>query len=295
MMRVLVTGRNGQIARTLAERGAEAGAEIVLLGRPDIDLERHADLGEAIAARRPDVIVSAAAMTSVDLAAAERAAAFRINAEAPRIIAETASRLGVPIIHLSTDYVFDGTKGAPYVENDATNPLSAYGASKLEGEIGVANAAPDHIILRVAWIFSRFGNGFIQAMLKQADASNEVRVVADQLGSPTSAQDIADVILRLARLHVGSPGQVRGTFHFAGGEGSRADMAREVFDVAARYGGASANVVPIARQDVPSAAIRPRDSRLDTTKITSTLGIKVPDWRPGLADVVRQLLRGEGT
>ncbi|RUV09947.1 dTDP-4-dehydrorhamnose reductase, partial [Mesorhizobium sp. M7A.T.Ca.TU.009.01.3.1] len=194
-MRLVVTGRDGQVAASLLEAGqAAAGVEVIAIGRPQLDLARPDTVIEAIAAAKPDIVVSAAAYTAVDQAEDEPDLAFAVNAAGAGEVAQAASRLGVPVIHLSTDYVFDGTKDAAYVETDATAPRSVYGASKLAGEQAVASANPRHLILRTAWVYSPFGKNFVKTMLRLAADRDEIAVVADQWGNPTSALDIADAI-----------------------------------------------------------------------------------------------------
>ncbi|TIU32042.1 MAG: dTDP-4-dehydrorhamnose reductase, partial [Mesorhizobium sp.] len=189
-MRLVVTGRDGQVAASLLEAGqAAAGVEVIAIGRPQLDLARPDTVIEAIAAAKPDIVVSAAAYTAVDQAEDEPDLAFAVNAVGAGKVAQAASRLGVPVIHLSTDYVFDGTKDAAYVETDATAPRSVYGASKLAGEQAVASANPHHLILRTAWVYSPFGKNFVKTMLRLAADRDEIAVVADQWGNPTSALD----------------------------------------------------------------------------------------------------------
>ncbi|TIM17034.1 MAG: dTDP-4-dehydrorhamnose reductase, partial [Mesorhizobium sp.] len=185
-MRLVVTGRDGQVAASLLEAGpAAAGVEVIAIGRPQLDLARPDTVIEAIAAAKPDIVVSAAAYTAVDQAEDEPDLAFAVNAVGAGKVAQAASRLGVPVIHLSTDYVFDGTKDAAYVETDATAPRSVYGASKLAGEQAVASANPHHLILRTAWVYSPFGKNFVKTMLRLAADRDEIAVVADQWGNPT--------------------------------------------------------------------------------------------------------------
>ena len=197
-MRLAVTGREGQVATALARAGALAGIEVVRLGRPELDLERPETIAPALQAVRPDVVVSAAAYTAVDQAESEPERARRINAQAPGVLAEAAARLGAPIVHLSTDYVFDGEKRAPYTEADATGPVTVYGATKLQGEQAVAAGHPRHVILRTAWVYAPWGKNFVRTMLRLAEAREEVGVVADQHGCPTYAPDIADAVLAIA-------------------------------------------------------------------------------------------------
>lgn len=295
-MRVLVTGREGQVARALAERSAAAGVTLVMLGRPELDLERPESVDPALAAAQPDVVVNAAAFTAVDLAESGEATAFAVNAAGAGAVAAAARGLGIPVIQISTDYVFDGALERPYREDDPTGPVSAYGRSKLAGEQAVAGATPDHAILRTAWVYSPFGKNFVRTMLRLGAQRDEVGVVADQFGSPTSALDIADAVLAVARNLVSRPGDasLRGVFHMvAQGEASWAQFAEAVFTEAAAAGRAPVAVKRIATADYPTPARRPANSRLDSGKLTSAHGVSLPPWRGSLALCVARLLADE--
>lgn len=293
-MRLVVTGRDGQVAASLLEAGqAAAGVEVIAIGRPQLDLARPDTVIEAIAAAKPDIVVSAAAYTAVDQAEDEPDLAFAVNAAGAGKVAQAASRLGVPVIHLSTDYVFDGTKDAAYVETDATAPRSVYGASKLAGEQAVASANPHHLILRTAWVYSPFGKNFVKTMLRLAADRDEIAVVADQWGNPTSALDIADAILHAAaRLHEGAG--TSGIYHLAGtGEANWSGFARHILDTSRVLGGPWARVRDIATMDYPTKARRPANSRLSSAKFAAAFGWNAPDWRQSTEAVVRRLLAGE--
>jgi dTDP-4-dehydrorhamnose reductase len=293
-VRLVVTGRDGQVAASLLEAGqAAAGVEVIAIGRPQLDLARPDTVIEAIAAAKPDIVVSAAAYTAVDQAEDEPDLAFAVNAVGAGKVAQAASRLGVPVIHLSTDYVFDGTKDAAYVETDATAPRSVYGASKLAGEQAVASANPHHLILRTAWVYSPFGKNFVKTMLRLAADRDEIAVVADQWGNPTSALDIADAILHAAaRLHEGAG--TSGIYHLAGtGEANWSGFARHILDTSRVLGGPWARVRDIATMDYPTKARRPANSRLSSAKFAEAFGWNAPDWRQSTEAVVRRLLAGE--
>ena len=297
-MRVVVTGREGQVARSLAERATPAGATLIALGRPELDLEQPQKIAAALAAARPDVVVSAAAYTAVDLAESEEARAFAVNAAGAGAVAAAARALGVPIIHISTDYVFDGSASRPYREDDATGPVSAYGRSKLAGEQAVAEATPNHAILRTAWVYSPFGKNFVRTMLRLGRERDEVSVVSDQLGCPTSALDIADAVLSVARNLVAAPDQpaLRGLFHMAAqGEANWAEFAEAIFAEAAAGGRRPVAVRRIASVDYPTPARRPANSRLDGTRFTAVHGITLPHWRGSLAVCVARLLKQEAS
>ena len=284
-MRLVVTGKAGQVALSLAER-APAGARVILLGRPELDLAEPADIAAALTAARPDVVVNAAAYTGVDKAETEREMAFAVNAVGAGAVAAATHALGVPLIHISTDYVFDGSKAAPYTESDATAPLGVYGASKLAGEQAVLAAHPGAVICRTAWVYSPFGANFVKTMLRLAETRGEVGVVADQIGNPTNALDIADCVLQLASK------RAEGVFHMAGpGDASWADLAEAIFAASAAHGGPSARVRRITTADYPTPAPRPANSRLDCRKLAETHGLSLPDWRPSLAAVVARLFK----
>jgi len=292
-MRIVVTGREGQVVRSLMERGAIAGHDVVSLGRPQLDLAGSAQgIAEALRRAAPDLIVSAAAYTAVDKAEQEPDLARAVNEEGAHAVALAASELGVPLIHLSTDYVFDGAKSAPYVETDDTGPTGVYGATKLAGERAVLAAQPDCAILRTAWVYSPFGANFVKTMLRLARDRDEVGVVADQRGNPTSALDIADAILAVAaNLTDRDDPALRGTFHMtAAGDASWAEFADAIFAASARLGGPSAAVKAIATSDYPTPAKRPANSRLDSSKLDRAHGVRLPDWRDSLPNVVRRLL-----
>jgi len=293
-MRIVVTGREGQVARSLVEKGTAAGHGIVVVGRPEFDLAGDGDrIIAAIEAATPDVIVSAAAYTQVDKAESERELAFAINEGGARAVARAAHRLGVPLLHLSTDYVFDGSKPCPYVENDATGPASVYGASKLAGEEAVRSEHVNSAVLRTAWVYSPFGANFVTTMLRLAGEREEVGVVADQRGNPTSALDIADGILAVAANLLGSsdPG-LRGTFHMtAAGEATWADFAEAIFGFSAERSGPTGAVRRISTADYPTPASRPANSRLDSGKLAQAHGVRLPDWRASVQEVVTRLLQ----
>lgn len=295
-MKILVTGREGQVARSLAERAAaDPGLDLVLAGRPELDLLQPETVRSSILAARPDVVVSAAAYTAVDRAEDEPDQAFAVNAAGAGAVAAAAAEVGAPVIHLSTDYVYAGDGEREYTERDATDPRNVYGQSKLEGEKAVAAANPRHVILRTAWVYSPFGKNFVKTMLGLAADRDSVRVVADQWGNPTAAGDIAEGIVRVAATLASSPEADRyGVFHLAGrGDGtSWAGFAREIFAESARFRGPAADVEDIATEDFPTRARRPRNSRLSCEKLADTFGWRPPPWRDSCRDVVVRLLGG---
>lgn len=296
-MRIVVTGREGQVVRSLLAQGPAGGHEIVPLARPELDLASGTNCEALLAALRPDVLVSAAAYTAVDRAESEPDLAQAVNATGPAALAAAASGLGVPLIHLSTDYVFAGDKAAPYVESDAVQPLGVYGASKLAGEQAVlARYAENTVILRTAWVYSPFGANFVRTMLRLAGDLDEVGVVADQCGNPTSALDIADGIVRVAANLLADPDPaLRGVFHMtAAGETTWAGFAEAIFAESAAVGGPSARVRPIATSDYPTPARRPANSRLDCSKLDQRHAVRLPHWRGATKRVVGRLIGTAG-
>jgi dTDP-4-dehydrorhamnose reductase len=292
-VRIAVTGLHGQVAQSLAERAREhAGIEVMPIGRPHLALEDPGTILPALDAVEPDLVVSAAAYTAVDLAEDEPALAHAVNAAGAGHVAAAAARLGVPVVHLSTDYVFDGTGDAPHGEDDAPNPRSVYGKTKLEGEIAVARENPQHLILRTAWVYSPFGRNFVKTMLSLAAQRDALNVVADQWGNPTSALDIADGILRAAHhIERGGSAGVWGTCHLVGGgEANWSGLARHVLDTSRTLGGPFADIRDITTEDYPTKAPRPRNSRLSSGRFSATFGWTPPEWRQSVEVVVRRLL-----
>jgi dTDP-4-dehydrorhamnose reductase len=290
-MRIAVSGSKGQVATSLIERAGRQ-VEVVALGRPAFDLTDRAAVLAGLEAARPDVIVNAAAYTAVDKAEAEEALALRVNGEGAGHVAEAAQRLGVPLLHLSTDYVFDGALDRPYREDDRTGPTGAYGRSKLAGEKEVAGRCRDSVILRTAWVYSPFGANFVRTMLRLNETRDEVGVVADQRGNPTSALDIADGLIAIAARVKDDPAPaLRGIFHMTGsGEGTWADFAQAVFGEAEARGRRPTRVKPIATADYPTPARRPANSRLDKEKLARVYGLRLPEWLPSVAACCARLL-----
>lgn len=291
-MRILVTGSSGQVVRSIIDR-AGSSDEIVALGRPHLDLAGEpSDIVAAVTSARPDAIISSAAYTAVDKAESELELAFATNARGPGAIAAAARELSIPLLHLSTDYVFDGSAGRPYTEQDATGPTTVYGASKLAGEEAVLGGHDNSAVLRTAWVYGPFGANFVKTMLRVAQTRDEVRVVADQLGNPTSALDIADTVLAVVRnLSERNDPDLRGLFHMSGsGEASWAEFAKAIFDSSADTGGPTASVTPITTADYPTPAKRPANSRLDCSKLERVHGRRLPDWRSSLPPVVSAIV-----
>ena len=296
-MRMLVTGIEGQVARALAER-AGPDLEVIRLGRPELDLATAGDLTDLFAGEAPEVIVNAAAHTAVDRAESEPGLAHAINAIGAGAVARAAADLRVPIIQLSTDYVFDGSGDRPLSEDDPTAPINVYGASKLAGEDEVAAVGSDHVILRTSWVHAPFGANFVRTMLRLAESRDEVAVVGDQWGRPTSALDIAAAIETIAGNLLARPGDasMRGVFHLtASGEATTwAGFAEEIFRLSAAHRGPSARVRAITSDEWPTAARRPRWSVLDGARLAEIHGVRLPAWPVSLDRVVARLVAGGG-
>jgi dTDP-4-dehydrorhamnose reductase len=277
-VRILLTGKNGQVGFELARALAPLG-EVAAFDHAGLDLAVPDQITSAARTVRPDVIINAAAYTAVDRAEGEPDAANSINAVAPGILAEEAKRLGALLLHYSTDYVFDGTKDAPYIEDDAPNPLNVYGRSKLSGEQAIRSVDGAYLILRTSWVYAARGKNFLLTIRRLLGEKKEIRVVSDQFGAPTSASALADATVELLRRH-GAPalGDARGIYHITAAgctswHGFATEIARmERPDLEAR-------IVPIASSEFPSPARRPRNSRLATEKMLRRFGIMLPNWK----------------
>lgn len=279
-MKLLVFGKTGQVARELQRLAPDAR----YLGRDEADLLDPSACAAAIAAHDADAIINAAAWTAVDKAETEEAAATTVNGAAPSAMAKAAAAKGVPFLHISTDYVFDGTGDQPFTPDHPTGPLGAYGRSKLAGEQGVRAAGRAHLILRTSWVVSAHGANFVKTMLRLGKDRDSLNVVADQIGGPTPAAAIADALLTAAKAM--TQGATGGTHHFAGHpDTSWADFARAIMAEAA---------LPCQIRDIPTAeyptpAKRPLNSRLDCRAFTQSFGIPRPDWRADLKVIVKEL------
>ncbi|MHA6692462.1 dTDP-4-dehydrorhamnose reductase [Devosia sp. A449] len=289
-MKVLVSGRSGQLAQCLMERAARYGdIELVALGRPELDLLRPETLLPVLEHVRPDMVVSAAAYTAVDLAESQPNLAFAVNCDGAGALAAAAEQVGASIIHISTDYVFSGDKGAPYEESDAASPLSAYGLSKYAGELEVSAANAKSVILRTAWAHSPYGNNFIRAMLNLATNRSMVNVVADRYGSPTSMLDVADAILHLvSRLDANHYGLYHLTCR---GSTSWAGLARHVFAASRAVGGPWAEVEDISGDDYKTAAQRPLASPLLAVLFERRFSWAMPSWQESATVVAQRIAR----
>lgn len=290
-MRIVVTGRTGQLAAALSEQASgNPKLELLMLGRPEFDLGSPATVAEQIKLMTPDLVINTAAYTAVDRAEIEPGPAFAINRDGAALVARAASQMKIPLIHISTDYVFDGKKPDPYVEGDEPRPLNIYGSSKLEGERAVLEAYPDALILRTSWVFSPFGNNFVKTMLRVGAERSALKVVSDQVGNPTSATDLAATILRIAPALRGEPG---GLYHLTG-EGSTSwyGFAAFIFQESLRLGGPAPLLEAIPSAEYKTAAVRPKNSRLDCAAFASRFGVELRPWTQAAAETVARCLPG---
>lgn len=290
-MNILVLGASGQVGHALMRACWPDGARVVGLARPAVDLADPDSIDRAVAEHAPDLVVNATAYTAVDKAESEREAAFAINRDGPAHLATACAARGAALIHISTDYVFDGTKPAPYVEDDPVAPVNAYGASKEAGEAAVRATTPRHVILRTSWVYAAHGANFVKTMLRLGRERAELSVVADQTGAPTSADDIAAAITRIAARIQDQPDDVPwGTYHLTGaGETTWFGFAERIFERLAREEGRRPAVKPIATADYPTPARRPINSRLDGSRLRAAFGVEPPDWADSLDRVLDEL------
>ncbi len=283
-MKLLVIGAHGQLAQALAER-AGPQATLSFVGRPALDLADAASVAALAARDRPDAIINTAAYTAVDRAESEREAAFAVNATGVAALGDLAAAWGVPLIHVSTDYVFAGDSATPYREEDGCAPIGVYGASKLAGEQALAASGADYAIVRTAWLYGPAGQNFVRTMLRLARDRDVIRVVDDQIGSPTSALDLGDALLGMAARW--PEGGVRRIYHAVnGGRASWADLATELFTLARAHGLPAAEVERIPTSAYPTPARRPAFSLLDTARIGRDFGITLRDWRTALKAMI---------
>lgn len=290
---VLCVGESGQVALAMRDQGIQVrGLAVRCVGRAAVDLAVPGRVRDFLLQERPDVVVNAAAWTDVNGAETAEPKAHRLNADAVGEMAEAASEIGARLVHLSTDYVFDGSKSGFYLEDDLTGPLNAYGRTKLEGERQARARSPDSLILRTSWVYAPWGNNFVRTMLKLAAQRTELTVVADQSGCPTSAIDIAQTILTLIQ----KP-EVRGTYHVAAPDAvSWADFARCIFEISSGLGGPSAAVIDVAAEAYTAKmagpqARRPANSRLSTIKLAQDTGIVLPSWQDSLRACINRIAR----
>ena len=288
-MRVLILGGNGQVAFELRRALWPAGMSATVAARPDLDMARPETLEPVLAAAAPEVVINATAHTAVDKAESEPDLAFAVNRDGPARLAELCAGRGIPLLHISTDYVFDGSGEAPHTEDEATAPRGVYGASKAAGEEAIRTALPRHLILRTSWVYGAHGANFVKTMLRLGAERDELRVVSDQHGSPTAAADIADTLVRLAG-RAAADNAAWGTYHYAGaGFTTWYGLAEHVFEVQERATGRRPRLVPITTADYPTPARRPANSRLDCSRIGRAFGVVCRPWRESVDRVLVEL------
>ena len=277
---ILVFGKTGQVARELHKLGT-----VMALGREEANLSDPQACADAIRHHSPDAVINAAAYTAVDQAEDEEVIATAINGDTPTAMAKVCAELGIPFVHISTDYVFEGTGKDPWQPQDQTAPQNAYGRSKLAGETGIADSGGTYAILRTSWVVSAYGTNFIKTMLRLSATRDVLNIVGDQIGGPTPARDIATACLQMAEQLIQEPSK-SGIYHFSGTpDVSWADFAREIFEQA----GKSVTVTPIPTTDYPTPAQRPLNSRMDCTATNRVFGIERPDWVIGLKTILNDL------
>ncbi len=288
-MKILITGQHGQVSRELQQRLQGLG-ELIVLGRDQLDLAKPEQIRQQVRDHRPGLLLNAAAHTAVDLAESEPDAAFAINATAPGILAEEAKTLGIPLIHYSTDYVFDGGKPAPYTEADTPNPLGVYGQSKLAGEQAIAAVGGQYLILRTSWVYSSHGKNFLLTMQRLLQEKPQLRIVADQIGAPTWAGSIANSTRALIeRWQAGEPGEW-GIYHLsAAGETSWFGFAEAIGEHLREQGKACAELEPIPSSAYPTPAKRPLNSRLDCSRLQQQWHVSLPHWQDALRECLAEL------
>ncbi len=285
-MHILIFGTSGQLGQALHHALRDASHKVTQLGRSGADFAKPETLPAIIKQVQPDAVIIAAAYTAVDKAEEEQALAHLVNAAAPEQIAYTCRKQNIPLVHISTDFVFDGKADTPYTEDHPTNPLGVYGRSKLAGEQAIIDSGCRHAIVRTSWVFSEYGANFVKTMLRFAKTRDELSVVADQIGQPTCAHDLASTCIKLAEDLVATSQKPSGIYHYSGaGSVSWADFARAIFDQA----GLATKVIDIPSSDYPTPAKRPAFSVMNCTKIATDYAIIAPDWRPALALVVTAL------
>ena len=279
-MTMLVFGKDGQLSNEL-----ESLANCLHLGLDDVDLSKPADAAAAIHKHKPIAVINAAAYTAVDRAEEQEALATLINGDAPTAMAKACAELGIPLVNVSTDYVFAGDGEARWKPDDATGPINAYGRSKLVGELGVAAAGGCYVNLRTSWVFSAHGANFVKSMLRLSEDRDTLNIVADQIGGPTPARDLAKACLTIAEQLIADPSKA-GTYHFSGApDVSWHGFASEIFAQAGR----AMTVNPIPTSEFPTPATRPLNSRLDCQATQTVFGVAQPDWRVALTDVLTEL------
>lgn len=292
--KILLTGINGQVGHALLPK--LAAYQLVALSRDELDLSNQAEIRRVVREIKPDLIINPAAYTAVDKAESEPDLAYAINAEAARVLAEEAERLNAALIHFSTDYVYDGTKNAPYVETDATNPMGVYAKSKLAGEDAIRAVGLPHLILRTSWVYGAYGKNFLKTILRLASERDCLRIVADQIGAPTSSESIAKAVFALIEKWQPTQESQSGIYHFTNaGSTSWHGFSCEIIN---KYNELGLNpklktqvesIAAITTAEYPTPAARPANSRLDNSKLQQTFEIALPAWQQGLHEIMQSL------
>jgi dTDP-4-dehydrorhamnose reductase len=294
-MRFLLLGGTGQVGEEIRAR-ASRDFNVAAPDRESLDLTKPADIARVVSSERWAGVINAAAYTEVDRAETEESLAFAINGQACEILAREAARSEIPLIHVSTDYIFDGRKGTPYVEADAVGPLNVYGRSKLAGERAIVAGNPRHIVLRTSWVYSAHRKNFVKTILRLAGERDRLTIVDDQRGCPTAARDIADTCIALARRAANDSSEIPyGIYHFAGaGDTTWYGFAKAIVELASKELRNVPVVVPIKTSEYPTPAVRPADTRLDCSAIFRAFGIKPRPWRTALTETVAELTANRG-
>ncbi len=298
MQKILLTGVNGQVGHALKTKLVDY--EVIALSREQLDLSKQHDIRRIVRDVKPSLIINPAAYTAVDKAESEPELAFAINATAAQILAEEAARQGACLIHFSTDYVYDGSKKAPYVETDEVNPVSVYGKSKLAGEEAIKQVGLPHLILRTSWVYGAYGKNFLKTILRLAVERDSLRIVSDQFGAPTSSESIANAVVKLVDIWEPTQENQSGVYHFSNsGDTSWHGFSCEIVNEYNRLAASKAwpalkasveGIVPISTADYPTPAARPANSRLNNTKLKQVFNIELPAWQQGLQQVMQMLV-----
>ena len=291
-MKILITGAQGQVGTELVTIANQHGFGVIAAGRAELDISQPKSIGKFIESQSPNIVINAASYTAVDKAEEEQEIAYAINRDGAANLAMVCKEHNIPLLHISTDYVFDGTKKDAYSESDNTSPLGIYGTSKWQGEEGIREKCPQHIILRVAWVFGAQGNNFVKTMLRLGKERDELNVVADQFGGPSPAKYIAETLIALAEKYKKDKTLEWGTYHYCGTEKTTwCEFAKEIFKQAKEQGliEKEIKVNAITTEEYPTSAKRPANSMLDCSKIKKTFGIEMPSWKTALNQVLAEL------
>lgn len=291
-MKILITGAQGQVGKELTHIANEKGFDVIAASRAELDITNSLQVDEYVAHCQPDIVINAAAHTAVDKAEDEQDLAFAINRDGSENLALACSKLTIPLLSISTDYVFDGNKTEPYSEDDTVSPLGVYGESKWQGEEAIRKNLNEYIILRVAWVFGAQGNNFVKTMLRLGQDRDELNVVADQFGGPSPAKNIAQTLIKLVEQYQKNNSLAWGTYHYCGKDKTTwYGFATEIFNQAFELGRLKKKIKvnPITTAEYPTAAERPSNSMLDCTKLKTSFGIDMPEWKEGLKQVLLEL------